>query len=213
MRVATVVSILAVVSVGVVVAVDRQSGTGDGTGSGGDDAAAGQGGPEDPDGPTTDDAVTLMMTATDVGLSSSEWSPEQSGDAAYEFVCHRGDLAQTAEAATAIAGPDSQVVSTAAAGSTDADEIQEVLAVYESEDAAREAVDAVMESRSGCEGFEAAGSIDVEVGDAALFLDTTSDEIDHIVGRVGRVVWDVAYYGSYEADQLASTASQRAAGG
>lgn len=209
----TVVTILAVVSVGVVVAVDRQSGTGDGTGSGGDDAAAGQGGPQDPDGPTTDDAVALMLTATDVGLSTSEWSPEQSSGVGYEFVCHSGDLAQTADAATAIVGPDSQFLSGAAAGSTDSDEIKEALAVYESEDAARAAVDAVMESRSACEGYEAAGSMDVEAGDAALFLDTTSDEIDHIVGRVGRVVWDVGYYGPYEADQLASTASQRAAGG
>jgi len=159
----------------------------------------------DPPGSTTavvspTDPLALLLTTTDVGLSSSDWAPEPS--------CSPGDTSDDGSITTSW---DTGLVSCAVAGNTSSLEIDEEVYIYDSEASARAAFDAIISSMPG-RGYEPAGAIPVEFGEATTFLDTTDDGIEHIVGIIGTVVWDVAFYGPYDPGQLASTASLRASG-
>lgn len=148
------------------------------------------------------EAVDLVLPPDAVGLTSADWSPEDA------------DLHDMVPESCDDLPPelDAGVRSVAEAGSTGAGDISQRVAVFASEEAAQTAFDAIASSLDSCD-YSPSGPITVASGEATTFMDASSDGIEHVVGRVGTVVWDVSFYGAYDDDELAAAAAGRIAAG
>lgn len=146
-----------------------------------------------------------MLTAADVGLSSSDWTPQNVSDPS------EIEMTPCAALSPEVA---STVVSFAEAGSVGAGEIGQQLAVFDSDESAQDAYAEVVSGMTSCteDPYSPAGPADVSEGEAAAFVSTDDEGITHIVGTTASVVYNVGFYGAYTIDGIAPRAAERAAG-
>lgn len=150
-----------------------------------------------------DEAVEHMLTATDVGLSDEEWTPY--GASGYDSGVSMTPCGLLSDEAYAT------VESFVEAGSTGAGEISERVVVLESDESAQAVYAEVIGQITDC-AYSPTGPTDVESGEASIFVSTDDDDITHVMGVVGSVVYDVSFYGAYTVESIAPRASERAAG-